>query len=170
MRSRNTVAAQVVVYVNGRLFGVATSVGWNVSTPMQGVACIDMLDDAELADGRVGIRGEISALRRINSAGFEQYGIVPIQEQLPNGRYFTLELRDRRTLRPLLKAVRCRCTEQKWAVKARSRVEGSFSFMGLDWSNESADHQMVFGETNSAPSSNLSDSFNSAAAIVVNLR
>lgn len=134
--SRNVVGAQLVVLINGRVIGEVTSFSYSSMTPHPEVPGIDQLLPFELAPSAVKIAGTVGVLRRQGTGGLEGRGIVASLQNIPEQRYFSLLIVNRRDQTSFFRADRCMVQQQQWEVAARGRVAGSFSFSALDWANE----------------------------------
>jgi hypothetical protein len=125
-----------ILYINGRVFGIATGIDWDASTGAQARYGIDQQTPFEILSTQASIRGTVECLRHHNTAGVEGAGIVPEEEALSRARYFFLQLVDRQTDTVILQVPKAALINQRWSVKARGVMTGSFTFEGLAWSNE----------------------------------
>lgn len=125
-----------ILYINGRIFGVATGINWEASTGAQKRHGIDRHTPFEVLPTQASIRGTVQCLRQHNTAGIEGAGVVPVEDELSGSRYFSLQLVDRQTDTVVLQVLEAACVSQQWSVQARGVMTGSFAFEGLSWSNE----------------------------------
>jgi hypothetical protein len=137
MAASSTVrAVDLILYINGKVFGVATSMNWEISTGSKAIRGIDQDFPFELAPGSSMVRGSVECMRQHDDAGVEGFGIVAIQDKLSNGRYFSLQLIDRETDSVVLQVLKASLTSQQWRVQAKGVLTGSFSWEALQYSNE----------------------------------
>ena len=129
-------ALDCILYINGRIFGVATGISWNAPTGSQARYGIDRQTPFEILSTQSSISGTVECLRHHNTAGVEGAGIVPVEDQLSKARYFFLQLVDRQTDSVILQVPKAALQSQQWRVQARGVLTGSFTFEGLEWSNE----------------------------------
>jgi hypothetical protein len=134
--SRNIVAAQLVVFVNGRMFGEVTAFNFSSATPREEIMAIDSMHAQELAPTTMKLSGAISFLRRHSTGGLEGRGIIAPPEKIPEERYFSLLMLNRRDKTIFFRADECAVMQQSFVAEARGLVTGSFTFMALHWSNE----------------------------------
>jgi hypothetical protein len=125
-----------MVFVNGRMFGEVTAFNFSSNTPREELMVIDSMHAQELAPTSMKLSGAISFLRRHSTAGLEGRGIVAPPEKIPEERYFSLLILNRRDKTIFFRADECSVMQQSFAAEARGMVTGSFSFMALHWNNE----------------------------------
>ena len=129
-------ALDCVLYINGKIFGVATGINWNAATGTQSRYGIDQQTPQEILSTQAAINGTVQCLRHHNTAGVEGAGVVPVEGELSRGRYFFLQLVDRQTDTVILQIPKAALVSQQWSVQSRGVMTGSFTFEGVSWSNE----------------------------------
>lgn len=134
--SRILVAAQIVVYVNGRAYAQVTSFRWNSMTPKKAIYGLDSGEPFELAPTTTKIGGEMGLLRLMGDGGLEGAGVTALFPDLPREKYFTMTLRDMASDTQIFRAENSTCISQAWDVPAKGMVTGRMSFEALDWDNE----------------------------------
>ncbi len=148
MRSPNITAPQVIVLINGRVFGEVTGWSFNASTPNAPLHGIDQTFAFELAPGAVGGSGSIQALRLHGSGGLEGRGVVAPMLQIPTQQYFSMLLVNRRNRSTLWRADHCAVDGQVLSIEARERVGVAFQFRCISFSNEVDDAVATFSAAN----------------------
>ncbi len=126
----------LVLYINGRAYGVATGISWEDTKGAQARYGIDQQRPFEILTTQTAVRGTIECLRKHDDAGVEGAGIVPEPNELSRARYFFLQLVDRLTDTVIFQIPKAALVSQSWRVQARGVLTGSFSFEGIEWSNE----------------------------------
>lgn len=134
--SRNVVAAQLVVLINGRVVGEFTSFNYTSMTPGAELGGLDQLTPFEIAPGAIKIMGTLGMLRRQATGGLQGRGLAAPIAQIADQRYFSILVLDRKNQTTFFRADHCWVQQEQWEAAARGRVQGSFTFSGLMWSNE----------------------------------
>lgn len=125
-----------ILYINGKVFGVATGINWDADVGTQARYGIDFQKPQELVTTQTRIRGTVECIRKKNDAGVEGAGIIPVEDELSSYRYFFLQLVERQTDTVVLQVPKACLVSQRWSVQARGVMTGSFTFEGIEWSNE----------------------------------
>lgn len=136
MESQLTVAAQVVLYVNGAIYANCSSFSWHSDTPHIEKYGIDSLQPVELVPGAVRCSGSIGMYRRAGDGGIQGAGIGAPYPDLSRAKYFTISLVAYRYGLILFSASQCSCNSEAWDVPAKSRITGRIQFSALQWNNE----------------------------------
>ncbi len=136
MSSKTITGARIMCYINGKLYGRASSFTWNSQTAHRPIYGIDSCDPFELAASTTKISGTMSIYRLIGDGGAQGAGMVPTYEDMPRGRYFNITLIDRGTDSVLFQARYCVVQTESWNVAAKGIVTGQVSFEAIDWNNE----------------------------------
>jgi len=134
--SRIVVGAQVLCFINGMPFAHVTSVRFSSPTPHVARKGIDSIIAFELSPVGAACAGSLSMYRLSQDGGLEGRGIVAPFAHIPREKYFSLLVIDRKTGQKLIQADLCKVTAQEWSVAVKGRMEGSFSFEGIEWNNE----------------------------------
>lgn len=137
-RPQLVVAAKVLVYVNGRLFGQCTSFSWTSTTGDREVTTVDVDHAMELAPTVTRVSWSMGVLRSIGDGGMQGAGVVPQQQVAASGKYFSLLLLERTSNLVLFKADLSRTSQENWSVNAKGKMEGQVSGKSILWNNESA--------------------------------
>ncbi len=134
--SNNIVSAHLVVFINGFVYGRVTGLSWNPQTPRIARRGLDSIMAYELSPGPAIVTGSMNVLRLHGDGGLEGRGIVAPFEHIPEERYFSILVVNRKTGQRVYQADHCMVTGQTWNQEARGRVSGSFNFEGIAWRNE----------------------------------
>jgi hypothetical protein len=134
--SRNITGAQLLVFVNGHPFGEVTAFNFVSATPRDEVMAIDVMHAQELAPTVMKISGTVGFLRRHSTGGLEGRGIVAPPEKIPEERYFSLLILNRRDKTIFFRADECSVQQQSFVAESRGMVTGTFTFTALHWNNE----------------------------------
>jgi len=136
MRNSTIAGTDCSVYINGKLFGVASDFRWTVNSGTRAIRGIDSVFPFEIATGSHEVSGSVSLYRKHNTAGIEGAGIAPRDAFLARSRYFSITVIDRVTDSIIFNCDKCAITSQDWNVPAQGVVSGSFSFQGIGYNNE----------------------------------
>lgn len=134
--AKTITGANILCYIDGRLYSRASSVSWNSATPHKPIMALDSVDPYELAVTTTHVTASMSVYRLHGDGGAQGAGMVPNYEDLPRGRYFTLILVDRMTNNTLFRMKNCVVNGESWSVPSRGIVTGSLSLEGITWDNE----------------------------------
>lgn len=127
----------IQVYINGKLFAVATGVRWQADPGRHAIYGIDQYTPFELAPGQSRITGAVECVRHRQDGGIEGRGVAAPESQLMLEKYFGLAIVDRSTDTVILAIESAAVGSQNWQVSANGVMTGTFNFEGLGWSNES---------------------------------
>jgi hypothetical protein len=137
-RPKLVVAAKVLVYINGKLFGRCSSFQWTSLTPRKKIRTIDIQWPVELAATTTDVTWSMAVLRTIGDGGMQGAGVVAPQNVLSKEKYFTLLLVERTSNLTLFKADMCAVDSEGWSVNAKSLMAGQVSGSGIIWVNEAS--------------------------------
>lgn len=129
--------ADIQVYVNGKLFAVATGVRWQSDSGRHAIYGIDQITPFELAPGQSHITGAIECVRHRQDGGLEGRGVTAPESKTMLEKYFGLAVVDRSTDTVILAIESAAVSTQNWQVSAKGELTGTFNFEGLGWTNES---------------------------------
>lgn len=132
--------AQVLCYINGRLYSQVESFEWESITPKKPIYGIDSVDPFELAVTTTAVRATLGAYRLHGDGGFQGAGIIAQFHDLPREKYFTFQLVDRKTKLTLFEAAFCSANREQWKVATKNLMRGTLNFEGITWVNEAASH------------------------------
>lgn len=128
--------ADLRVFINGRIYPWAIAVRWSATTGSHAIGGIDQHTPFELAVGQTTIKGTMDVCRIRNTGGLEGSGIVPTEQNMLLGKYFSLALVDRLSDTVILQIDEAFVTDQNWQTQPRGLLTGAFSFEGIAWTNE----------------------------------
>lgn len=131
-------AAELKIYVNGELFGVATGMNWEINDSVAAIHGIDRREAFELAEGAEDVTGSLRVFRLRGDGGLEGRGITALPHEKPLEKYISLTVTHRRTDELIFQSPRVRISTQKWDVTPKGLLQGSVTFRGIGYINESA--------------------------------
>ena len=137
MRPKALRAADLQVYINGKLFAIATGLRWSAENGRHAIYGIDQYIPFELAPGTAAIKGTVECIRLRQDGGLEGYGVSAPESKLLFEKYFSLAVVDRSTDTVILAVDEAAIGSQNWQVNAKGELTGNFAFEGKAWSNES---------------------------------
>jgi hypothetical protein len=137
-RPKIVVAAKILVYINGKLFGRCTSFSWSSMTPRKKIRTIDIQHPVELAATTVDIGWQMGVLRTIGDGGLQGAGVVAQQSDLSREKYFTIQLVERTSGLTLFRSDLNNTDAEQWGVTAKGLLSGTANGSGILWVNETA--------------------------------
>lgn len=126
----------LICFLNGRMFGEANKVEWDIRTPKVRKGGIDSVVDHELAPTKNEVAGSVGMYRIRGTGGLEGFGVVAPFNANPREKYFSILIVNRLDGTTVFRADRCSVTSQRWGVEAKGRMHGTFSFEALEYGNE----------------------------------
>jgi hypothetical protein len=129
--------ARAVVYINGKMYGLATAFSWSSSTPNKKVHCIDVPYPLELATTTADVSWQMTVLRTVGDGGAQGAGIVAQSGDLSRQKYFTILVVERLTDITLFKSDFCSTDSESWQLSTKSIMQGQISGSATQWVNES---------------------------------
>lgn len=133
------VGAHMAVLINGRRFGEATRLEHGSDTPVDEKRGLDSMVAFELAPTTAIVTGTLMMLRVRGTGALEGLGITAPFRKIPMGKYFSILVVNRLDGSKVFAADRCLVTNQRWIFGAKERASGTFSFKGIEFSNEATD-------------------------------
>lgn len=133
--------ARVLVYINGKLFGVCTGFSWNSLTPRKKIRGIDIANVLELAATTTEVTWTMSVLRTIGDGGMQGQGVVVLQPSLSLEKYFTILLIERMSNLPIFRCDLNNTDSESWNVFAKNLMQGQIQGSGIIWDNEANQNQ-----------------------------
>jgi len=131
-------AHHVVVYINGVMLGYINGMPqWNIDTEFREAREIDTNETVELMPGQSRVSGTFTILRGRDTGGLEGAGLVATGQKMLRQKYATIELVDRLTDQTIFRALKCQVTRQSWSVQPKQLVVGTFTWLGINFENES---------------------------------
>ncbi len=135
-RSSILTGAQVVLYVNGEMYGRIHSFHWNVETPRKDIRAVDTWIPFELAIATSRVAGTMSVYRLSQDGGAEGAGMIATTDALSREKYFTMVLIDITSGFVVFQADHCSVDSQIWMADAKGTVSGQISWSAMAWNNE----------------------------------
>lgn len=131
--STTLTGAKLKVFINNRIFGVATGLDYTIDTGRKVTYGIDKVNAFEIAPGQTSIKGRIECVRTHFDGGLEGRGISTAETDILAEKYITIQLVDRLTDKVIIKIHDAVVSRQSWDVKSKELMRGSFEFEGLTW-------------------------------------
>jgi hypothetical protein len=129
-------APHLKVFINGRLLGWAFGIHYKKRTPVRELFGIDCSIPSELAFTTYHVQGTIQIYRGRYQGEAEGLGMSAFANKLLRQKYITIEVVDRITDCVISKFLECVIIDQDWNVAPKGLLSGTFSFLGIDASNE----------------------------------
>jgi hypothetical protein len=137
-------APDLRVMINGRLYGYATALNYTITQGQKPILTVDSAFPAEIAQGASTsmIEGQLTIFKMKGSspeaAGFigartgtNGQSTDPTDSQLGAALYSVLEIYDRLSNNPILKAYYVMFGSQSWSVQAKNIMQGTVTFQGI---------------------------------------
>lgn len=137
-RPKIVVAAKILVYINGKLFGRCTSFSWSSVTQRKELETIDVEIPAELMSTRVRTAWSMGVLRTIGDGGLQGAGVASQQSDLSREKYFTIQLIERTSGLTIFRSDNNNTDSEQWSVNAKGMLIGTASGKSITWVNETA--------------------------------
>ena len=137
-QSKSLASADVVLWVNGAILGIATGGSYVKNTQIRRSRAIDSLKTYELVPTEVSCSGRFQVVRLHGTGGLEGQGVTAFPDETLLQRYATLTLIDRRNDQIVDQFEQCMFSVVQWHVINRQLVQGTFQFEGIGWNNESS--------------------------------
>ncbi len=135
--AKTTTGAAYKLYINNRIFGIATGFEWVTSSGRRPIFGLDNVNAIELAPASNSVSGKIDCVRIRLDGGLEGRGINARDEDIMSEKYISIVLIDRLTDTVVFRCDNAAVQQQSWRVDAKNIMRGNFSFLGIDWTNES---------------------------------
>lgn len=129
--------ASLKLYINNRVFGIVTGFEWTAEDGRRPIFGLDQNVPFELAPGAQTVTGRVDCLRARQDGGLEGKAVVAPDSDLLLEKYISILLVDRLTGSVVFRCQQAAVNTQTWRVETRGVMKGSFTFTGIDWSNES---------------------------------
>lgn len=124
------------VYINGKLFGITTSIHWQTDSGHRSIYGIDQYTPFEIAPGQATVKGAIDCYRLRLDGGLEGRGVLAPESKVLLEKYGSLAVVDRSTDTVILAVSGVIVSGQSWSAGAKGILSGSFNFEGTDWIGE----------------------------------
>ncbi len=126
-----------VIKINGKLFGFAFAVSWNIQTDNQEIFTIDDYLPAELAPRMITVSGTLGTFvipGRSATSELLQSNVLSFMQN----KYITLEISDSATGALLFKTNRAVITGQQGSIQAEQMSVTQLSWKAIGWQHEFA--------------------------------
>lgn len=130
--------ASVKLYINNRVFGIVTGFEWTTSDGHRAIMGLDQNTPFELAPGSQTVKGRVDCIRARQDGGLEGRGVAATDFDLLLEKYISILLVDRLTGAVIFRCDQAIVDNQNWRVENKGLMKGSFTFEGLQWSNEAS--------------------------------
>ena len=94
-RSRVVVGAHIICYINGQHYGRVSHFAFRSIATHRPLYGIDITEPQELAVAQTKITGNMKVFRTVGDGGAEGAGMITSFDNLPRGKYFTVQLVER---------------------------------------------------------------------------
>ena len=136
MQSKSIVGAQLKVYVNNRLFGIATGFTYTINPGRRPIYGLDQIVPFELAPGAYSVKGRLDFNKVRYDGGLEGRGISASQSKILLEKYIGIVVVDRVTGSVIFQAERAAINSQQWNARARDIMTGSCEYEAITWRND----------------------------------
>jgi hypothetical protein len=137
-KSISLAGASLKIFINNRVFGIASSISWESDAGRRAIYGLDQITPFELAPGQNRITGRIECLRIRQDGGLEGRGVTVHDDKQLLEKYISIIVIDRLTDTVVLRVDNAAVNRQSWQVENRNLLRGSFEFEGLTWTSESS--------------------------------
>jgi hypothetical protein len=135
MISKVSHGSRVVLYINGKVLGIATYFELTSDTSRKEIRGIDIPHPQELAATTTSVSGTIGVLRLILDNGSQSYNLVPGQTDVSKEKYISILIVDRALDTTIFQCDFAQITNERWSVPSKGVITGSLSFTGISWNN-----------------------------------
>lgn len=129
--------ANAKLYINNKLFGLATAFSIDVDASRSALYGIDQMQAFELAPEKFSVNGQIQYIKRRMDGGLTGRGFIAPLDRLSLEKYISITLVDRLTDKIIFKVSEAAVSKYSLSGEARSILRGSFIFSGLYLADES---------------------------------
>jgi hypothetical protein len=136
MISKIAHGARLVLYLNGKALGIATSFDFSSDTSRKEIRGIDVPYAQELGATTTSVSGSIGLLRLITDMGAQGYNLVAPQTDAMKEKYISLLLVDRAFDTTIFQCDYAQITSERWSIVAKGIVTGNVTFTGVLWNND----------------------------------
>lgn len=126
----------VVCYINSIPFARCSGVSYTTTSPAKQLHGIDTLLPTELVPQALSVSGNLQVYKLHIDGGAEAAGFIGTWSKMTRSKYFSLMILDRYTDSVIVRVDRCYLNSQTWQIQPKQFVVGTFSWAGLDYSNE----------------------------------
>jgi hypothetical protein len=135
-KAQSTVGAGYKLYINNRIFGIATGFEFTTGAGRRPIFGLDNVGALELAPANNSVTGKVDCIRIRLDGGLEGRGIAARDEDVMLEKYISIILIDRLTDSVVFRCDQAAVQQQTWRVDAKQVMRGNFTFLGIDWTNE----------------------------------
>lgn len=136
MISKIAHGARLILYINGKALGIATSFDFSSETSRKEIRGIDVAHPQEIGATTTSVSGSIGVLRLILDMGAQGYNLVTPQTDANKEKYISILLVDRALDTTVFQCDFAQITSERWSVAAKGVMTGSLSFTGINWNND----------------------------------
>lgn len=133
-----TPGSALIVYINSRPFGAATSIDWSVDVGRRAIYGLDQITPVELAPGPVKTTGRIECFRVRLDGGLEGRGFLAATQNLLSEKYIHIMVIDRLTDSVVFEAIDAAVNNQNWRAETKGILRGGFAFESITNANEAS--------------------------------
>jgi hypothetical protein len=137
MPTLSIAGAATILYLNNVKAGFVTGFDFRATNNRRAVGELDSITPAELIPGNTAVNGTVTCMRIRLDGGLEGRGIAPSERNLLLEKYISILLVDRLTDSVIFRCDNAAVVDQNWSIRSKGLLEGSFSFIGISWLNES---------------------------------
>jgi hypothetical protein len=132
MAAQRTISgAQVVIYINGKIYHEAQQVSFAIDYGEEPIYGIDSIFPQEIKATKISITGNISGIRTANSNGLQGKDIRTGVKNSLLTPYISLRISDRKTGEDILYVPHAKVINEKVDISAKGIARHNFSFTGL---------------------------------------
>ena len=135
-KANSAVGAGLKLYINNRVFGIATGFEWATNSGRRAIFGLDNVNAIELAPASNSVTGKVDCIRIKLDGGLEGRGIAANDDDILSEKYISIVLVDRLTDSVVFRCDTCAVQQQMWRTEAKNVMRGNFTFIGISWSNE----------------------------------
>ncbi len=135
-RSPLLTSAQVVLYINGEMYGKVHSFHWTQDTPRRDIRGVDSIIPFELAIASSRVSGSMSIYRLSQDGGAEGAGMIAPTDALSREKYFTMVLIDITSGFVVFQADHCSIDSQTWMADVKGVLTGQLTWSAMACNNE----------------------------------
>lgn len=136
-RAQTLTGASLKLYINEKLFGLASSFTFQTTGNRRPIHGIDQPNAFELAPAANDVNGSITCMRIRLDGGLEGRGIAANDINIAAEKYISIMLVDRISDTVIFRVNQAAIDNQSWSIDARGIMKGSFSFQGITSINDS---------------------------------
>lgn len=125
------VGANARIYINNKLFGVASSLEFTLDHGIQETYGLDNSEPLELAETKNRCTGSLHVYRLRGDGGLAQRGLMTENHNVKLEKYSSMVVVDRFTDMVLFQCDKLRFGTQQWSMNSKGLMEGMVQFTGI---------------------------------------